>query len=526
MHDLIIENGTIIDGSGDEQYVADLAINDGVITEIGDLRGEHAQKHVDASDHYVVPGFVDLSNRSDVYWRLFRDPLMESLLRQGITTMICGNSGSSLAPIYNKDMLLSLQKWSDIRKINVGWETMREFLDAVEALHLSMNFATFVGHGTLRRGLTGDTMRALKPKEMHALQKHITQSLTEGAFGVSLGLVYTHEQKTTAEELTMIAQTIEKQRGLFVAHLRNEDRDVLEALDEILSVARLTNVRTHITHLKAVGSKNWSLMSQALEAIEQMRANGFNVLFDLYPYNYTGSVLYTFLPEWVTDGGRAMMLGRLRTPQIYQHVVKELRDVDVDFGTAIVAHGISDNNIRGKKIATLAQAQNKTVEELVLDLLIASEGRVIVLIDALSEENLIRGISNPYSIVTTNAPGYSLTNIDAHATVHPRSFGSFPRLLHRYVNQQKILSWEEAIYKISGKPAQHVGLDRRGLLRQGYYADIVVIDPMRVEDCATIQKPLQYARGIRDVFVNGIPVIESARLTGIRPGHVLRKTSV
>jgi len=524
MNDLIIKNGTIIDGTGNEMFESDIAISNGIITKIGNLKGEKSEKEIDAKGKYVTPGFVDISNRSDVYWRIFKDPLLEGLIRQGITTIIGGNSGSSLAPIYNDHMFLSTQKWANTRDMNADWETVEDFLNVVESRHLSVNFGTFVGHATLRRGMTGDEMRELSANELTSLNRHIREGIEDGAFGTSIGLLYTHAQNTTTEELEQIASTTKSKNALLAVHLRDEESNLVKSLNEIIDITRKIKVRTHITHLKAVGKRNWSSLKEALKIIEEARSSGLDISFDVYPYTYTGSVLYTFLPRWLTDGGKKMMLSRLKKKKIYRYALEELEKKSKGFfDNAIISVAYKNDCLKGRTIAQIAQKKELSVSETVLNLLLASEGMVIALFDTLSEENIKKEISHPYSIITSNAPGYTIKKEHLRNVVHPRSFGSFPRLFKRYVKEKKVLSWEEAIHKSTGKPASHIGLQKRGLIAKSYYADILIFDPNKIEDKSTITSPMQYSVGIDYVLVNGILVIDNNKITGIRPGKALRK---
>ena len=522
MHDLIIKNGTVIDGSGSPMYDADIAVNGGVITEIGDLGGEKGRTEVDAQGKYVTPGFIDISNRSDVYWRLFQDPVMESLLRQGITTIIGGNSGASLAPIYNEQMFLSTQKWTDVRGENVNWETVKNFFSVLAKRHISMNFGMFVGHGTIRRGLIGDDARALSLAELQSMIKQIEEAMKDGALGVSLGLVYTHGCSATVEELISVAKSIVKYNALLAVHLRDEDENIIGSLEEFLDIVEQTHVRAHITHLKVVGQPYWPLMKDAIDRIDQMIVKGFDITFDVYPYTVTGSVLYTFLPRWVSEGGKKMMLGRLNNENTYRQAHKELRASKISLKNAIVSLAPHARNLRGKTLGEIAKNRGIDVEKLTLDLLLASEGGVIVLFDALCEENVVRALESPYSIVTSNSPGYTISPQTINLNVHPRSFGAFPRLLSRYVNERKTLSWELAIHKSTYKVAQRLRLVDRGLLHENYIADIAVIDPREIRDMSRIESPIVYAKGIKDLIINGTPVILGGDLVGGDSGHIIR----
>lgn len=523
MHDILISNGTIIDGSGAKMYTGDIAVNDGIITEVGDLAGEKSRSQIDATGYYVMPGFIDISNRTDVYWRLFSDRFLESLLRQGITSIIGGNSGTSLAPMLNEQMLLSTQKWASVRDVNVSWQSMQEFLAAVSNHHITVNFGTFIGHGMLRRGIIGDAARELTDNETRVLLRYIRQAMKEGALGVSLGLIYTHGRDASVHEIESVAGEVKRHDGLLAVHLRDEDANLIDALDEILSVVRETGVRCHITHLKAVGQKYWASMETALERIDEIRAAGFDVTFDVYPYTSTGSVLYTFVPTWLSEGGKKMMLTRLKNDNIYEQAAKEINNDELDLTSAIVSVAPRMDTARGRSLGEIARSQHISVGELVLDLLIGSEGQAVILLNALSEENIIRALRSPYSLVTSNAPGYTITSELRHETLHPRSFGAFPRLFHRYVAKKEILSWEGAVHKCTGKVARALGLNDRGFIQEGLRADIAIIEPGEFRDFATVGSMPKYSSGVQWLIVGGVPTIDHGSMTGIRAGQVIKK---
>jgi N-acyl-D-amino-acid deacylase len=516
MHDILIKNGTIFDGTGKERFSACIAINDGVITEMGDLSGDSAREVIDAKGLFVAPGFIDISNRSDTRWRLFSDPHLESMLHQGVTTIIGGNSGSSLAPIYSEDMLKSIRKWGNVTDININWQTMREFLDAVESHHISVNFGSFVGYGTLRRGLTGDESRELTSKEQVSIKKHIIEALDRGALGVSTGLVYSHEKDVTEHELKMIGQITKKKNRLFVAHLRNEDDQLLEALDEMLKIQKATKTKMHISHLKAMMKNNWPSMRTAIKKIEET-----SVLFDVYPYTFSETVLYTLLPNWVSEGGRRMMIERLRNKKLRPQITNEMAKNGPDLSRAIVAHTQRSHYFCGKTFGEIARKQNSSIEDVVIDVLLASEGQVMIFFESVSEENIVHGLESAHSIISSNGVGYTVKGRNEQL-VHPRSFGAFPHVFSRYVQRDGVMSVEEMIYKCSGKVAEELNITDRGVIENGRKADIIVFDPKDYIDHSTAEKPYQYATGINWVLVNGQMTIKYGKHTGIRAGHVIR----
>ncbi|MBI2439120.1 MAG: D-aminoacylase [Candidatus Moranbacteria bacterium] len=524
MYDIIIKNGTVIDGSGRPMYRADLAVSEGRIAAIGDVGAAGAERVIDATGQYVCPGFIDVNNHSDTYWQLLANPELESLLYQGVTTVIGGNSGSSLAPLTDPKIIRSIQKWTDVEKINFNWLSMEEFLNEIEKRRPAVNFATLVGHGTMRRGVMYDRTRTITPEEIRMMEQMLERSFEEGAIGLSTGLKYTHAAGAGMRELSTLAKIVASFDGVYATYVRDEGEGLVKSVEETIAIARNTGVKLHISHLKAVGKKNWPLMDEVFNHIEAAALNDVRISFDVYPYTTTGSVLYTFLPEWVTNEGRKMMLARLRDPGVRSTVIRDMQKKDIDYSEIVIASSDLSKMLSRRKISDLALLYGKSPEETVLDFLIASNGRAIVSIEALSEKNIAKAIQHPFSIISSNGVGYNIQHADTGELVHPRNFGTFPKVLSEYVREKKELSWEEAIHKMSGKPAEKFGLQKRGVLLQKYIADIVVFDPEKITDKATMEDPYQYAVGMRYVFVNGTMVLEDGVLhTGKRSGVVLQR---
>ncbi len=523
MYDILIKNARIIDGSGKPMYESDIGIREGKISDIGNLHNETAKTVIEARGFNVAPGFIDINNHSDAYLRIFKNPDLESLLYQGITTIIGGNCGSSLAPLVNKNVIYSIQKYTDVRTLNVNWLRVKEFLDVIEKQKLSVNFGTLVGHGTLRRGIIGDEVRGLTASEMKILKKMLKDALREGAFGLSSGLVYTHAKIAPEGEMIELAEVVQKNGGVYTTHVRGESHELVEAVEEAINISQKTGVKLEISHLKAMGRQNWHFMEEAINFIETARMSGLDVNFDVYPYTITGSVLYILLPDWVAEGGKKMMLKRLKDQNIREKVLTEMRENDFDFDNITISISPLDKKLTRKKIGEIAKIQEKSSEEVIIDLLLASEGRVVTMMDVLSEKNVVKALQNPFSIVASNGAGYNLKHKDSGELVHPRNFGAFPRVLAYYVREKNKLSWEEAVYKMSGRPAEKFSLSKRGLIKKDYFADILIFDPEKIQDLATPENPYQYSCGIEYVIVNGKLVIEEGKYNGIRAGQVLRK---
>ena len=396
MYDIIIKNGTIIDGSGNKMFMNDIGIKEKKIKEIGDLRNEKADVIIDAKGQYVSPGFIDVNNHSDTYWRIFLDPNLESLLHQGITTIIGGNCGSSLAPLSNKDIIQTVQKWADIKLVNLNWLSMKEFLKEMENRKIALNFASLTGHATLRRGILGDKVESLSEEGIGIMKKMLEKSLKDGSLGFSTGLVYTHAKLASKSEIVEMAKIVKKYDGVYTTHIRGESEELLEAVKEAIDVAKESGVNLQISHLKAMGEKSWPLFEKALKLIEKAREEGTNVNFDVYPYTSTGSVLYVLLPDWIAEGGKKMMVHRLKDPVIKEKLLKEMKESGYDYSKVVVSISPLNKTLSRKKIVDIAAAQGRSVEETIIDILIASEGRVITMMEVLSEENLI-SLSLPLS---------------------------------------------------------------------------------------------------------------------------------
>lgn len=521
MYDILIKKGTVIDGSGRPMFQADVAIRDGVIMAVGDLSHERGEQEIDATGKYIAPGFIDVNSHSDTYWQLFKNPFQESLLYQGVTTIIGGNSGSSLAPLTSSETIRSIQKWTDVQRINFNWLRMNEYLAELKQRGLGVNFATLVGHGTLRRGVMHDVARTITPDDISIMKTLLQTALKEGAIGLSTGLHYTHARDAGAREITTLVREVALKEGVYATYIRDEEAGLVGAVEEALAVAKETDVTLHISHLKAVGEANWPLMHQVLELIEVKALEGIKVTFDVYPYTQTGSVLYTLFPEWITKDGRQMMMAKLRDPQTRQAVLRDLKSKNLDYDQILIAASSLSRMLTRRRISEIAVLQGTTPEQTLLDFLMASDGRAIVSLEVLSAKNVADAIQHPFSIISSNGAGYGIEHKETGELVHPRSFGTFPKVLREYVREEKILSWEEAIYKMTGKPADVFHLEKRGRLMKGYAADIVIFDPNTVTDNATMANPYQYATGIDTVIINGGVTLSQGTIIPLKRGKIL-----
>ncbi len=508
MYDIIIKNGTIIDGTSAPMVRKDLAIQDGKIVAIDDLSHEVAHEVYDATGQYVTPGFIDVNDHSDAYWKIFSNPTMDSLVRQGVTTVIGGNSGASLAPLLSPEMIKGVQKWTDVSHVNVNWRTMAEFLTTVERRGMAVNFGTLVGHATLRRSFLHDEQRPLTEEELAQVEMMLENALRDGALGLSTALLYAHARSATREELLRLAKVVARYDGVYVAYLSDEMDGVTDALADVIALAREAGVRLHIAHLKTVGKQYWPLMHKVLEMLDEAQSDGIVVSADIYPYTIMSAVLYTLLPQWVTDGGRTMMLARLRDADTRVKVVAQMRQQSpVDLGAAVISVSPIMKQLSRRRIADIAQMQEKSVEDVVIDVLLASHGHAVVLLDVLSEEGLRAAMVQSSTMLASNGGGYVEDDWQTGELIHPRSFGAFARFLGRYVRYDKVLPWEVAIHKITALPAERFGIRCRGTLAENLVADITIFDPEKIIDRATVRQPYRYAEGVTAVLVGGAFVL-------------------
>lgn len=524
MFDIIIKNGTIIDGTGGKKIKSDVGIKHGKIKEIGDLSGAKSLQVIDVDGLYVAPGFIDIQNHSDSYYTLFTQPNLESLVNQGITTIIGGNCGSSLAPLMEGKTIESIQKWANIKNVNVNWLYMKEFLEELERKRIPVNFGTLVGHATLRRGLIQDEVRRVTLEELRIMEGSLRLSLEQGAFGMSTGLAYTHAKLASAHEIIRLLKTVKDYSGIHALHLRDEKDSLVPAFEEAVYIARQSGVPLRISHLKAMGDKNWRAMSKILEDIVLLNEDGVRIYFDMYPYQSVASVLYIFLPDWVVKGGKKEMLKRLANKEIAASVMEEMKKQMLDYDKIIIANSMADRSFIGKSIKELAQNQGVSEAEAVINILLAAQGQVIVFIDNLSEDNLMEAMKSEFSVFGSDSAGYSTDYFKNGELVHPRSFGSFPRILGLYVREKKVLSWEKAIYKMTGLPAELLSISDRGTLKRGNMADITIFNPKTIMDKAIYTNPFQHSVGIEYVLVNGEIVIDQGIENQVMAGRVLRRS--
>ena len=517
--DILIKNGTVFDGLGTPAFRADIAIKGDKIEKVGFLGEPSAKMTIDAEGLYVIPGIIDINNASDRYWTLFDHPNLESHLYQGVTTIIGGNCGSSLAPLTTGNIILNIQKWADVDKINVNWLAVVEFLEEVKKKKLMLNFGTLVGHATLRRGVVQDEFRELNEKEFLQMKKLLEDGLKDGALGFSTGLNYSHAKVASQEELINLASVLEKGK-VYSTHLRDEGANLYESVLETIETANKIKIGVEISHFKVVGKNNWPLVDKCLEEIEKAAKN-LDINFDIYPYGSTATVLYTLLPDWAAIGGRARLVENLRNNDFKNKIIGELNGREDEFKNIVIASGNIDRVFIGKTISEMAENQGIGIIEAIINVLIAAEGKLVVFWQALSEENFIKALKSPLSIIASDGASYSADDAKNGFLTHPRSFGCFTRVLSRFVQDQNVIEFKEAVKKMTALPAQKFGLSHRGAIKPNNFADIAVINPKTLKGPATIDNPFQYSHGVSAVIINGRVALLNGRIQNSALGKIL-----
>lgn len=523
MYDILIKNGTVIDGSGADMKKADVAIKDGLIAGIGDFEEQSATTVIQAAGQFVAPGFIDITSHSDVTWSLFDYPVQESMLTQGVTTIIGGNCGTSLAPLASKEALDAMKKYTDVSRLNTNWQRVSEFFTELEKHKLGINFGTLLGHGTLRRGIIGSEIRPLSQEEIEKMKLMIDEGMRSGAFGFSTGLSFSHESATSPEELMSFLKTLNPYHGLYKVHLRSESKDIFSGVNELIRIGRELDIRVHISHLKLLGRKSWDFVENTEAMLTLAEKNGVKLSFDVFPYLRTGSLLYQLLPAWAREGGFEPMIKRMQDQALKTKITDNLKKLTLHYDAIIIASSEYPYHI-GKTIKEIAETGKESPEETILSLLIANHGRISIFNKTVFSKNLELLIKNPISIIASDGSGYDMTAAKTGNLAHPRSFGTFPHFLHHFVGKMKLLTWENAIQKITSMPANTIGIKNRSLLKQGYAADITVFNPETIRDRATYINPYLYSEGISSVIVNGVVAIENGVITGNRAGKILKRT--
>jgi N-acyl-D-amino-acid deacylase len=527
--DVIIKDGTVYDGTGAEPKQADVAIRGDRIAGIGDFKAAKAKTVIDAKGLALAPGFINMLSWSTE--SLIQDGRSQSEIRQGVTTEIMGE-GESMGPVNDRVREHMIRKQSNI-KYDINWNTLAEYLQYLEKRGVSCNVASFVGATTIREYVIGFEDKAPTHQQLDQMRELVRKEMEAGALGIGTSLIYPPAFYAKTDELIELCKVAAKYQGKYISHMRSEGNQLFEALDELLRIAREANIPAEIYHIKAAGQKNWSKEDELLARIERAQKEGMNVRANMYTYTAAGTGLDACLPPWTEDGGYPALFKRLREPATREKIKAEVKIDSDKWENLYLATGSPDKillvgfksdklkPLTGKTLAEVAKTRRKDPIDTIMDLIAEDESRIDTIYFIMSEDNVKKELARPWisfgSDEASQAPELPFTR----SNPHPRAYGNFARVLGKYVREEKVIPMKEAIRRLSGLPATNLGLDHRGFLKEGMFADVVVFDPETIADRATFEKPHQYAVGVKHVFVNGVQVLKDGEHTGAKPGRAL-----
>ena len=529
-YDILIKNGQILDGSGDASYVGDIGINADTIVAIGTLENAKGIQEIDATGLTVAPGFINMLSWATE--SLIVDGKSQSDIRQGVTLEVMGE-GWSMGPL-NEKMRVEQQRTQKDIKYDIEWTTLGEYLEFLERKGISTNVASFVGATTLRVHELGEANRAPTPKELENMKALAKTAMEEGAMGIGSSLIYAPAFYADVEELIELCKIASEYDGMYISHMRSEGDYWLEAIDELLQIANDANIPAEIYHLKAGGKENWSKWETAIAKIDSARSAGLQITTDMYTYTAGATGLDASMPPWVQEGGYGKWAERLQDPAIRKKVMEEMKAKGDGWENLYFAAGSADklilNDFRsdslryltGKTLAEVAIMRGTSPEETAIDLVVQDSSRVGTVYFLMSEENVKKQIALPYMSFGSDGASIAPVKPFTNASPHPRSYGNVARLLGKYVREEKVISLEEAVYKLSGLPASNLKIKKRGKLAVGNFADLAIFNSETIIDKATFDNPHQFAEGMVHVFVNGEQVLKDGEHTGATPGRVVR----
>jgi N-acyl-D-amino-acid deacylase len=529
-YDLILRGGTIYDGSGQPGVVGDVAINGDEIAALGDIGDANAVRELDVAGLAVAPGFINMLSWATE--SLIHDGRSQSDIRQGVTLEVFGE-GFSMGPLTDEMKTNLKSRQSDIQ-YDIEWTTLGEYLEYLVDRGVSTNVASFLGASNPRRAVIGLENRQATPDEIDAMRGIVRDAMEDGAIGVASSLMYPPGLFADTNELIALAEIAAEYDGLYASHMRDEGAHMLEAIDELITISREAGIRAEIYHLKSSGMDNWPLFDDAIEMIEAARAEGLPITADVYTYPAGATGLNVTIPPWVQDGGFDKSVERMSDPETRQRIIEEMNTPSDDWENMFLIAGSPENillvnfknealkPLTGKTLAEVAEMRDTPVEETIMDLIIEDGSRVGTVYFTQSDDVVRKAVSMPW--VSFNSDGASLApeGVFLKSNPHPRAYGSFARVLGKYVRDEQVITMEDAIRKLAALPADVLKIERRGRLEPGYFADVVVFDPATIQDHATFVEPHQYATGMVHVFVNGEQVLEDGEHTGATPGRVVR----
>jgi len=528
--DTVITNGHIVDGTGSPWYSGDIGIRDGRVAAIGRLSAVARKRTLDAHGKVVAPGFIDMLGQSET--TILVDPRLPSKIYQGITTEITGEGGSA-APL-NDSIIANDRPGYEHYKVKPDWRTFREYFARLEKQGIGINLASYVGATQVRRVVLGDADVQPTLDQLAKMRELVREAMRDGAVGVSTSLEYAPAPYAKTEEIIALASEAAQFGGIYATHMRNEGSSVLEAIDEAVRIGREAHIPVEIWHFKVAGKGNFGRMPDLVARVDQARASGVDITADTYAYTAWFNSMSAFVPPWAHDGGDAKLIERLKDPEMRTRIRRDMETPSKDWdnewqeisGPQDVMIGVVQNpalnKFQGKRLSEVAKEWNKDPMDALFDLLIADKAFTDCAVFGMSEPDVALALQQPWVSVDNDSSGTSPEGILGEEHPHPRAYGTFPRILRKYVREEKKLTLEEAIRKFTSLPAQRMRLADRGVLKQGMWADMVVFDPGTIRDLATFDDPNRLSEGMEFVLINGTPVIENGKMTGALPGKVLR----
>jgi N-acyl-D-amino-acid deacylase len=528
--DIVVVGGHIIDGTGSPWYSGDVGIRDGHIAAIGDLAAASRRRTIDAAGRVVAPGFIDMLGQSEM--TMLVDPRLPSKIYQGITTEITGE-GESAAPL-NPAIIAAGRAAYDHLQITPDWTTLRQYFARLERAHMGINLASYVGAATVRRIVLGDGDVQPTAMQLRAMQALVAQAMEDGAVGVSTALQYAPAPYAHTEELIALASEAARHGGIYATHMRSEGDAETAAIDEAIRIGREAHIPVEIWHLKAAGKANWGKMPQVIAQIEAARAAGIDISANTYAYPAWFNPMSAFIPPWAHDGGDAALIERLKDPATRAKIRESLLTSDGSWdnewqevpGPEAIQIAVVQNpellSLQGKRLSEVAELWHEDPIDALCDLLIRDRAFTNVAVFGMSEPDVLLALKQPWVSIDNDSQGTSPMGLLGKEHPHPRAYGTFPRILRKFVREDHALTLEDAIRKFSALPAQRMRLADRGVIKQGMWADLVIFDPQTIRDLATFEQPNQLSQGMQYVLVNGVPVIAEGQMTGALPGKVLR----
>jgi N-acyl-D-amino-acid deacylase len=529
-YDIIIRNGMVYDGTGAAPIVADVAIADDTIAAIGSLAGVRGRLEVDAQGMAVAPGFINMLSWATE--SLIEDSRSQGDIRQGVTLEVMGE-GWSMGPLNDRMKEEAVEEQGDIT-YDIEWTTLGEYLEYLEQRGIAANVGSFVGATTVRIHEIGYEDRPPTAEELDRMRGLVRQAMEEGAFGLGSSLIYAPAFYAKTDELIELAKVAAQYNGMYISHMRSEGNQLLEALEELITIARDAGIRAEVYHLKAAGQANWEKMDAVIERVEQARAEGLEIVADMYTYTAGATGLSAAFPPWAHEGGHEALIERLKDPATRARIAHEMVTPSDEWENLYLAAGSADRvllvgfknpdlkSLTGKSLAEVAEMRGKPPAEAAMDLVVEDDSRIGTVYFMMSEENVKKQIALPWVSFDSDAESMAPEGVFLLSNPHPRAYGNFARLLGKYVREEQVVPLEEAIRKLTSLPAQNLRIERRGTLAVGNYADVVVFDPATIIDHATFAEPHQYATGMIHVFVNGEQVLRNGEHTGATPGRVVR----